>query len=44
MDAEEADEGDRIRIGGLPGFVQDAVGPYLPGQQPDLVERARIAQ
>lgn len=27
VDAEEADEGDRIRIGGLLGFVQDAVGP-----------------
>ena len=39
MDAEEADEVDRIRIGGLPGFVQDAVGRYLPWQQPDLVER-----
>ena len=37
MDVEEADEVDRI--GGLPGLVQDAVGPYLPWQQPDLVER-----
>jgi len=27
------------RIGGLPDLVEDAVGPDLPGQQPDLVER-----
>ncbi|MEV4039624.1 hypothetical protein [Streptomyces umbrinus] len=34
VDAEEVD-----RVGDLPGLIQDAVGPYLPWQRPDLVER-----
>ncbi|MGW0826116.1 hypothetical protein [Streptomyces sp. NPDC002845] len=36
MDAEEPDPVDGI--GGLLGLAKDAVGPYLAGQQSDLIE------
>ncbi|MFJ8363831.1 hypothetical protein [Streptomyces sp. NPDC093984] len=36
VDAEEPDEVDRVS--GFLCLVQDAVGPHLPRQQPDLVE------
>ncbi|WP_328503104.1 hypothetical protein OG828_31975 [Streptomyces sp. NBC_00457] len=40
VDAEDAEDADEVdRVGGRLGLVQDAVGPYLPWQQPDLVER-----
>jgi hypothetical protein len=35
-DAAEVDQVDGV--GCVPGFVQDAVGPDLPGHEADLVE------
>jgi hypothetical protein len=35
VDAEQADEVDAV--GGMHGFMQDAVGPQLSGQDVDLV-------
>ena len=42
VNAEEPDEMDRAD--GLVCLVQDAVGPYQPRQQPDLIEGLRMAQ